>query len=113
MRRCVYNLLTGTLPFKAGNRVELMRMIVNDPPKPALTYLPDLPDWCAKLIDKALAKAPIDRFQTAEEFRTALTTAIGSAAGIAARKLSTPAVFEGARPWSFVLRLHPRRPLPP
>jgi serine/threonine-protein kinase len=91
-----YNLLAGTVPFKAVNRVELMRMIVNDPPTPASTYLPDLPDWCGKLIDKALAKAPIDRFQTAEEFRSALTTAIGSATGMAAQKLSSPAVFEGA-----------------
>jgi serine/threonine-protein kinase len=91
-----YYLLVGTVPFKAGNRVELMRKIVNEPPTPASTYLPDLPDWCVKLLDKALAKAPIDRFQTAEEFRGALTTAIGSATGIAAPKLSTPAVFEGA-----------------
>ena len=91
-----YNLLTGTVPFKAGNRVELMRMVSNDPPTPASTYLPDLPDWCAKLIDKALAKAPVDRFQTAEEFRSALTTEIGSATGTPPRKLGTPAVFEGA-----------------
>jgi serine/threonine-protein kinase len=91
-----YNLLTGTVPFKAGNRVELMRMVLNDPPTPASTYHPDLPDWCGKLIDKALAKAPVDRFQTAEEFRSALTTAIGSATGTPARKLGTPAVFEGA-----------------
>jgi len=91
-----YNLLTGTVPFKAGNRVELMRMVSNDPPTPASTYLPDLPDWCGKLIDTALAKAPIDRFQTAKEFRRALTTAIGGATGFPERKLSTPAVFEGA-----------------
>ena len=71
-------------------------MVLNDPPTPASTYLPDLPDWCRKLIDKALAKAPVDRFQTAEEFRSALTTAIGGATGTPARKLGTPAVFEGA-----------------
>ena len=77
-----YRLLTGTLPFKAGNRAELMQAILRDPPTPASTYLPDLPDWCGTIINKALAKAPADRFQTAEEFRGALTTAIGSAAGL-------------------------------
>jgi serine/threonine-protein kinase len=108
-----YYLLVGTVPFKAGNRVELMRKIVNDPPTPASTYLPDLPDWCVKLLDKALAKAPIDRFQTAEEFRGALTTAIGSATGIAAPKLSTPAVFEGAPTVVFRLPAAPSAAGPP
>ena len=109
-----YNLLTGTVPFKAGNRVELMRMVVNNPPTPISTYLPDLPHWCGKLIDKALAKAPNDRFQTAEEFRSALTTAIGSATGIPARKLQQLQPYlKVRRPWSCVLRLHPLRSLPP
>src|SRR5262245_5921834 len=92
-----YSLLTGTLPFKAGTRAELVRAILHDPPTPASTHIPDLPGWCRAIIDKALEKAPINRFQTANEFRGALTTAIGSAAGLPAPNLDASTVFEGAK----------------
>lgn len=91
-----YGLLTGMPPFKAANPVELMRKQLRERPTPLSTYLPDLPEWCQSVIDKALATEPGNRYQTADEFRQALMKAIGSASGLAAADGITPSVFEGA-----------------
>jgi hypothetical protein len=39
----------------------------------------DLPRWCESIVQRALAKLPAERFQTASEFRTALRRAAGAA----------------------------------
>jgi serine/threonine protein kinase len=70
---CVlYRMLTERLPFEASNASDLMHKQLHELPTPASTYLPDLPEWCDRVLTKALAKSPADRFQTAEEFRTVL-----------------------------------------
>ena len=46
---------------------------IKDPPTPLRQFRAELPAWCQDILDRALAKAPDDRFQTAEEFRAALT----------------------------------------
>jgi serine/threonine-protein kinase len=89
-----YRLLTGTLPFQAGNPAELMRKQLHEPPTPASAYLPDLPDWCAETLTRALAKAPADRFQTAEEFIGVLRAATDNAAEVGTGEFGAIA-FEG------------------
>jgi hypothetical protein len=78
-----------------------------------------LPDWCDTILQRALAKSPADRFQTAEEFREALGRAVGMptteltrvcALSIADGEMTTPtqpSVLErfGATP---VPRTHPQ-----
>jgi hypothetical protein len=50
---------------------------ISEAPTPAHVHREDLPDWCASMLDRALAKSPGERFQTAEEFRDALRKATG------------------------------------
>jgi serine/threonine-protein kinase len=72
----LYRLLTGRLPFNADTAISMVQMQISEAPTPILSLKPDLPAWCTRVIERALAKSPSDRFQSAEEFRSALLTAV-------------------------------------
>jgi serine/threonine-protein kinase len=72
-----YRLLTGCLPFQADTPIGIVQKQLWDAPTPARSYRADLPDWSETILERALAKAPADRFQTADEFRSALLSASG------------------------------------
>jgi serine/threonine protein kinase len=71
----LYRLLSGRLPFDADTAISMVQMQISEPPTPIVNFRPDLPQWCVAIVDRALAKAPADRFQSAEEFRAALLVA--------------------------------------
>jgi hypothetical protein len=73
-----YRLLTGELPFQADTAIGMVQKQLSDAPTPVHVHRADSPAWCAAIVERALAKSPADRFQTAEEFRAALIAAIGS-----------------------------------
>ena len=72
----LYRLLSGQLPFSADTAIAMVQKQVNDSPIPIAQFQPGLPGWCAKVLTRALAKSPAERFQTADEFRTALLSAV-------------------------------------
>jgi serine/threonine-protein kinase len=72
-----YRLLAGKLPFDAETPMAMLQKQVEATPLPLRSHRPDLPDWCEAVVQRALSKAPEDRFQTAEEFRAAVGRAIG------------------------------------
>lgn len=68
----LYELLTGERPFAGRTVTALMHSVLSmEPPRPSLrnSALPPLFDG---ILAKALAKEPDQRFQSAEEFKTAL-----------------------------------------
>jgi serine/threonine-protein kinase len=67
-----YRLLSAQLPFEADTAIAMVQKQISEAPTPISTFRPDLPEWCSQVIDRALAKSPVDRFQSAEEFRTVL-----------------------------------------
>ena len=70
-----YELLTGRRPF-IGNNAEVMRQALNERPINPSEYNPKISvqlDWA---IQKALAKKPPERFQTAKEFADAFVKGI-------------------------------------
>jgi len=69
-----YRLLTSRLPFNADSGISMVHKQVHDTPTPLRTVRAELPSACENIIGRALAKSPADRFQTAEEFRSALAT---------------------------------------
>jgi hypothetical protein len=72
-----YRLLTGALPFTADTALGMLQRQIRDTPTPLQVHRPSLPEWCNRIVQRALAKAPADRFQSAEEFRDALGRATG------------------------------------
>ncbi len=68
----LFRMLTGHLPFKADTVIALVEKQVKDPPTPLRQYRAELPAWCEQILDRALAKPPEARYQTADDFRSAL-----------------------------------------
>jgi eukaryotic-like serine/threonine-protein kinase len=85
-----YRLLSGRLPFNADTAISMVQMQISEAPTPIQTFRPDLPTWCTAIIDRALAKSASDRFQSAEEFRSALLSAVTPQALGELPTLSTP-----------------------
>ncbi len=85
-----YRLLSRQLPFQADTAISMAQKQVAEAPTPLGSHMPDLPPWCESIISKALAKAPGDRFQTAEAFRVAIKTAVTPVALGELPTLATP-----------------------
>src|SRR5262245_42901237 len=72
-----YRLICGALPFAADTALGMLQRQIRDTPTPVHVHRPELPPWCDQIVQRALAKTPADRFQSAEEFRDALGLATG------------------------------------
>ncbi|HYH95955.1 serine/threonine-protein kinase [Hyalangium sp.] len=66
---CLYELLSGKNPFDAVHSGELMSAVASPRIAPLNEVEPLTPPAVAHLVMKALAVEPLQRFQTAEEFR--------------------------------------------
>jgi len=65
---CVmYEALTGTHPFRASNYHALLVRIQESEPEPLAAFRPDIDPNLIAIVNKALAKEPKDRFQSALE----------------------------------------------
>jgi len=71
----LYQLVTGQLPF-SGNENALMQRILNDPYPPLNTLIKSYPPILDAIIERSLAKAPVERYATAEEMAADLNSAI-------------------------------------
>jgi eukaryotic-like serine/threonine-protein kinase len=74
----LYQLLTATKPFLADDLPGLMYKLLNEMPPAVRQLRPELPERFDDLVDRALARNPTDRFQTAEAFMQALEDALQS-----------------------------------
>jgi serine/threonine-protein kinase len=72
-----YRLVTGALPFVADTALAMLQRQIRDNPIPVAAHRDGLPEWCETIIQRALAKASGERFQSAEEFREAMSRATG------------------------------------
>ena len=69
-----YQMLTGRVPFEAGNSMALLLKHVTERPRPIADLRPDAPRTLREAVERALMKAPEDRWPTAAAFRDALTS---------------------------------------
>jgi len=58
----IYQLLSGTLPFRAASMAELMFKIANEPAPDVRTVNPRIPEALARVVAKALAKHHAERY---------------------------------------------------
>ncbi len=74
----LYQLLSGSLPFKAESMASLMFKITNEEAPDIRTLRADLPPELVAVIEKALKKDVEQRFQTGAEFSNALKAFLNS-----------------------------------
>lgn len=65
----LFEMLTGEPPFRRGSDFAVMRSQVEEMPASPSLLRTGLPDSACRLVLRALAKSPGDRFQSAAEFR--------------------------------------------
>jgi serine/threonine-protein kinase len=68
----LYQMATGRKPFEGDSEYSIMRAQVEHAPPPPSAIDVAVPEELSRVIVRALAKDPADRFQTGEEFREAL-----------------------------------------
>ena len=67
-----YQMLTGRVPFEAGNSMALLLKHVTERPKPIAELRPDAPRGLRETVERAMTKAAEDRWPTAAAMREAL-----------------------------------------
>ncbi len=86
----LYQCATGSLPFEADSAIALATMHLTKDPAPPRLKRPDLSQGMEELILRAMSKNPIDRPQTAEQFRAELLAIAGPMEESAARQGHAP-----------------------
>jgi len=72
----VYEMIAGIPPFQGATAESVLRQHQVEMPRPLATHRSGLPDGVDAAVQKALAKAPADRWQHARDFAAALSTAV-------------------------------------
>jgi serine/threonine protein kinase len=70
----LYEMLTGQLPFEAGDSTELARMHRDEPPIPPHRLNPDIPETLEEITLKVLSKEPSARYRTADQLGRVLVS---------------------------------------
>jgi len=97
----LYETLTGKLPFTARTPMEYIQKHVIEPPIALSERVPDkkFPGGLDAVLNKALAKKPDDRFQSAAEFAESLRPYGGAAAmAIPSIRIASSVVVEPSSP---------------
>ncbi|MFF1867270.1 protein kinase [Kitasatospora herbaricolor] len=91
----LFEMLTGVAPFVGEAAYELMRKHIEDAPTPVGLIRPDVPAELARLVDRLLAKQPVDRPADAVAVRDALLPLVDRDGD--ARKLPAWSAFDPVR----------------
>ncbi|MBV9086342.1 MAG: serine/threonine protein kinase, partial [Acidobacteriaceae bacterium] len=73
----LYEMVTGQTPFHGDSSFNLMEAHLNQVPTPPVQLQPGMPEGLNQIILTAIAKAPEQRFQSAEAFRNAVRIVLG------------------------------------
>src|SRR5690242_4657453 len=105
----LYEMLSGTWPFRGKTTIDVRHAVLHDPPRPIseLRSTP-IPPRLQQAIDRALAKDPKDRFQNMEDFRNELRQVLqeidSGAAAFQSVVPEPPRHLAGANPVSRAMR---------
>ncbi|MFQ5426746.1 MAG: Stk1 family PASTA domain-containing Ser/Thr kinase, partial [Gaiellales bacterium] len=71
----LYEMLTGKVPFRGDSTVEIAMKHVNETPAPPSTQVPRVTPELDAVVLRAMAKNPVDRYQSAEDLDADLVRA--------------------------------------
>lgn len=73
----LYEMLTGSWPFKGKTAVDVRHAVLHEEPQPINQVRPDpIPDRLQQVLDRALKKDPRDRYQQVAQFRDDLRAVV-------------------------------------
>jgi serine/threonine-protein kinase len=78
----MYQMATGRLPFKGKSPAETMNAVINEPHTSVAEWNQDIPPELSAIIDRALAKAPEDRYQSSRKILSDLRRVVTQAGGL-------------------------------
>jgi predicted Ser/Thr protein kinase len=100
---CLYEMVTGVVPFSGGSPVAIAYRHVREAPRPPRLVAPGVPAGVEAVVLRAMAKRPEDRYQTAADLRDDLERVLEGlpvvappAAGTADRAAGTDAAATAA-----------------
>ncbi len=102
----LYELVTGVPPFQGDSPVAVAYQHVRENPAMPSSRVPGLPRALDSIVMKALAKNPLNRYQSAGEMRSDLQRALAN------QPVSAEAVMTDAERTQFIARTPPPVPLP-
>jgi serine/threonine-protein kinase len=103
----LYEMLTGTWPFRGKTTIDVRHAVLHDAPKPIADLRNGpIPPRLQQAIDRALEKEPKDRFQRMEDFRDELRAVMQKVAGgdVGVVSPEPPRHLTGSNPVSRVVR---------
>ena len=92
---CLYLMVCGVRPFVGESHMAVLYKQIHERPRDPRFHRPDVPDYLADLILKAVEKKPERRFQSAEEIARALDAFIKNT--YPRKVIAAPSAVEGAR----------------
>jgi serine/threonine-protein kinase len=95
----LYELLTGAVPFRASDPVATLLMHVDTPPPQAPLDERGVPEPLRAILDRALAKDPARRFESAAQMAAALRRTIPSSASEPTTRRLAAAVRQRPTAW--------------
>ncbi len=72
----LYEMLAGRPPFNGEDDVQVLYQQIHDNPPPLRTLVPDAPELLEKVLGRALAKVPADRYANVAELARSLESSV-------------------------------------
>jgi serine/threonine protein kinase len=90
----MYRMLTGKLPFDAGNKYSLIYQIMNVEPPPPSTFRPETPPELDAIVLRAMQKNPAQRYQIWDEFAHDLVSFFSHNAAVQSQQIFDTEKFD-------------------
>jgi eukaryotic-like serine/threonine-protein kinase len=107
----LYEMASGTVPFKRASQAETMNAVINEPHRPVAEFNREIPAALSTAIDRAMSKNPADRYQGVGEMLRDLRQ-VGRGVGLLGSSDSQGAVIpyvplgrRSARRWIWAMTL--------